>query len=302
MHTETSYLANKPLSAEWQKAGAVKIPQLLTSTGLDACRDFYNWVLANPSSIATQFHKGATDSFYNDAGSAKGYYPHAEALFEACPGLGQTAQALFGSENQNIWFLGYEVFHKSGGAGRHTPFHQDTAFAPFHGKHMVRFWIPFEPVDKAHCLQVVSGSHRGPLFNPNKVLMTNPSNHEAAGIDDTTPFFDSEDALRAMPRVPDILANPEAHEILSWDLALGDVVAFHLGTLHGNAPVDVLHPERNTLILGFIGDDCIYKPLPVEGSADFVNPQAFVGLEEGDHFSLSGSNKRIRLRGAGLAL
>ena len=64
----------------------------------------------------------------------------------------------------------------------------------------------------------------------------------------------------------------------------------------------IYHPERNTLILGFFGDECIYKPLPVEGMGDFVDAAAFSGLKEGDHFSLSGSErggKRIRLQGTG---
>ena len=55
--------------------------------------------------------------------------------------------------------------------------------------------------------------------------------------------------------------------------------------------------------LGFFGDDCIYKPLPVEGMGDFLDPAAFSGLKEGDHFSFSGSeagSKRIRLKGDGI--
>lgn len=283
---------------EWREKGGVKIPQLLNTAELSACREFYDWILANPSPVATQFYESDDNSFYNDVGQADGYYPLAEALFDACPSLRETVQSLFGPDNQNIWFLGYEVFHKKGGAGRHTPFHQDASFSPFHGKHLVRLWIPFERTPKAHCLEVISGSHRGPLFNPNKILMTDPATHAADGVDDTTPCFDSEEDLRAMPRVPDILADPDAYDVLSWDLDPGDAVAFHLATLHGNAPVDARHPERNTLILGFFGDDCNYKPLPVAGMGDFVDPAAFDGLKEGDHFSLSGG-ERIRLQGTG---
>lgn len=283
---------------EWREKGGVKIPQLLDTAELSACREFYDWILANPSPVATQFYESDDNSFYNDVGQADGYYPLAEALFDACPSLRETVQSLFGPDNQNIWFLGYEVFHKKGGAGRHTPFHQDASFSPFHGKNLVRLWISFERTPKAHCLEVISGSHRGPLFNPNKILMTDPATHAADGVDDTTPCFDSEEDLRAMPRVPDILADPDAYDVLSWDLDPGDAVAFHLATLHGNAPVDARHPERNTLILGFFGDGCIYKPLPVAGMGDFVDPAAFDGLKEGDHFSLSGG-ERIRLQGTG---
>ena len=288
---------------EWQKKGAVKIPQLLDPAELSACREFYDWILANPSPVATQFFEGEADAFFNDVGQAAGYYSRAESLFDACPSIRATVQSLFGADNQNIWFLGYEVFHKRAGAGRLTPFHQDASFAPFHGKHLVRFWIPFERTPKSHCLEVIGGSHRGPLFNPNKILMTDPATHAADGVDDTTPCFDKEEELRAMPRLPDILADPEAYDVLSWDLDPGDAVAFHLASLHGNAPVDARHPERNTLILGFFGDDCIYKPLPVEGMGDFLDPAAFSGLKEGDHFSLSGSkagSKRIRLQGSGI--
>ena len=289
---------SESIVTEWREKGGVKIPQLLNTAELSACREFYDWILANPSPVATQFYESDHNSFYNDVGQADGYYPLAEALFDACPSLRETVQSIFGPDNQNIWFLGYEVFHKKGGAGRHTPFHQDASFSPFHGKHLVRLWIPFERTPKAHCLEVISGSHRGPLFNPNKILMTDPATHAADGVDDTTPCFDSEEDLRAMPRVPDILADPDAYDVLSWDLDPGDAVAFHLATLHGNAPVDARHPERNTLILGFFGDDCIYKPLPVAGMGDFVDPAAFDGLKEGDHFSLSGG-ERIRLQGTG---
>ena len=144
---------------EWQEKGAVKIPQLLDPLELSACREFYDWILANPSPIATQFFEGEEDSFFNDVGQAAGYYPRAESLFEACPSIRETVQSLFGADNQNIWFLGYEVFHKLGGAGRHTPFHQDASFAPFHGKHLVRLWIPFERTPKSHCLEAVSYTH-----------------------------------------------------------------------------------------------------------------------------------------------
>ena len=292
-------IVDESLATEWQETGGVKVSQLLSPAELEVCRAFYDWVLVNPSSVARRFNEGKEDSYYNDVGQAKGYRPLVEALFEACPSLLRTAQALFGPENQNIWFAGYEVFHKYGGAGRNTPFHQDAAFAPFSGKHIVRFWIPFEPTKKEYCLQVVSGSHRGPLFNPNKVFFIDPSSPDASNISDTTPMFDSEDELRAMPPLPDILASPEEHDILSWNLDPGDAVAFHLAALHGNAPVDTRHPERNTLILGFMGDDCIYKPLPIEGSAFFADPQAYTGLEEGDHFSLTGATESIRLQGTG---
>ena len=111
------------IATEWQEKGAVMIPQLLDSAELTACREFYDWILANPSPVATQFFEGEADSFFNDVGQAAGYYPRAESLFDACPSIRETVQSLFGADNQNIWFLGYEVFHKRGGAGRHTPFH-----------------------------------------------------------------------------------------------------------------------------------------------------------------------------------
>ena len=48
---------------EWQKKGAVKIPQLLDPAELSACREFYDWILANPSPIATQFFEGERQLF-----------------------------------------------------------------------------------------------------------------------------------------------------------------------------------------------------------------------------------------------
>ena len=112
MKTEVS---TGSLVEEWQEKGAVKIPQLLDPAELSACREFYDWILANPSPIATQFFEGDDDSFFNDVGQAEGYYPLAESLFNACPSLRETVQSLFGPDNQNIWFSWLRGFSQARG-------------------------------------------------------------------------------------------------------------------------------------------------------------------------------------------
>ena len=107
----------KSIVTEWQKKGAVKIPKLLDPAELSACREFYDWVLANPSPIATQFFEGEADSFFNDVGQAAGYLPRAESLFDACPSIRAAVQSLFGVDNRNIWFLRLRGFSQTRGRG-----------------------------------------------------------------------------------------------------------------------------------------------------------------------------------------
>ena len=45
MKTDAS---TESIAAEWQKKGAVKIPQLLGPAELSACREFYDWIWQTP--------------------------------------------------------------------------------------------------------------------------------------------------------------------------------------------------------------------------------------------------------------
>ena len=63
----------------------------------------------------------------------------------------------------------------------------------------------------------------------------------------------------SLPVLPDIEADRDRWEIVSFAVEPGDVVIFHPKVLHGGAPT---HPgtRGRTLTLRFFGEDAVYEP------------------------------------------
>ena len=111
------------------------------------------------------------------------------------------------------------------------------------GEQMVACWITLDPLPKEHCLEFVRGSHHGTLYNGSAF----------ASRDDTAPLYEDS----PLPHLPDIQADRDAWDIVSWDVAPGDLIVFHLGILHGGAGTEP-GMRRRTASLRFIGPDVVY--------------------------------------------
>lgn len=98
-----------------------------------------------------------------------------------------------------------------------TAFHQDLAYFQIAGDQCVVAWIPLDPADLGNGVtQYVRGSHLwGETYAPNVFVSQ-------------TPIASSPEA-----RCPDIEANPDAYEIVSFDVQPGDVIVHHVRTVHG---------------------------------------------------------------------
>jgi ectoine hydroxylase-related dioxygenase (phytanoyl-CoA dioxygenase family) len=127
-------------------------------------------------------------------------------------GIDTTLEALWGLSD--FWYLG-EQFLKQGGSARRTPWHQDTSYLRMMGSQLVACWISLDPFPKKHCLEFVRGSHRGTLYNGSAF----------SADDDTAPLY----RHSPLPRLPDIEADRAEWDIVSWDVAPGDLIFFHLG-------------------------------------------------------------------------
>ena len=156
-------------------------------------------------------------------------------------------------DSENVWFLGEELFIKSGGKAGRSPWHQDTSYMPANGPHLLNIWISFEGIPKENSLEIVRGSHLSTQYDGTSYL--DPS-------DPTAPVW-GEDYF---PRLPDIEAerknDPTSWDVISCDVEPGDALVFHSGSLHGGAPVTPACPTRHTLVLRFFGDKLFYRPLP----------------------------------------
>ena len=251
--------------------GAFKAEGLLSATELDACRRCFDFNLANPGPTALEVYQGTSDEHYNDLGTAKSlevYRPMLEEL-----GFADFLAELWGSEH--VWYFGEEIFVKNGAGVGRTLWHQDTPYFPAEGAHLANIWLSFEPLPARNALEVVRGSHIGPMYDG--AAFMDPA-------DPTRPLWGTGD----LPRLPDIeaerAADPHAWDVLSWDLAPGDAVVLHSGSLHGGAPVDAGCPTRHTLVLRFFGDDLRYRPFPDAKPDYFMDLRAFDvdDLEAGD--------------------
>ncbi len=156
-------------------------------------------------------------------------------------------------DSRNVWFLGEELFIKSGGKTGRSPWHQDTSYIAANGPHLANIWISFEHLPRENALEVVRGSHRGPQYDGTSYM--DPANP-------TRPLWGD----GTFPQLPDIEAdlklNPASWDVLSWSLEPGDALVFHSGTLHGGAPLTPACPVRHTLVMRFFGDKFFYRPLP----------------------------------------
>ncbi len=297
------------LGAEYRENGIVKIPGLLHDEDLAACKKAWDWTRSNPGPYATKFF----GNIYNDLGGGKGAKQVFADLVQTHPIFAKASQKLWGvGEDTNVWFLGPEIFEKLHGPGRtDSPFHQDTAAGPFYGDHFAGFWICFEDhIPAKNSLEVVKGSHKhkpqyqGILYNHNRnfdILPVAPGEV----LDDTSPLYEQAALDGTRPRIPDIMKEREKWDLVSFPLKKGDVVAFHMGLLHGNAPVDAECPKRTTLVLRFFGDQCFYRENPIPEAAvraGMEHPYApEPGVQTGDPLARTRGGKWTHVAGPGLA-
>ena len=135
------------------------------------------------------------------------------------------------------------VLVKEPGTRQRTPWHQDQPYYDVEGQQNVSFWIPVDPVAQKDCLELIAGTHRGPWLMPRSFL-----DHQAKWF--------PEGSLEEMP---DFENHREDYPIVSWDLQPGDVIAFHMLTVHGAPGVSGTN-RRRVFSLRVLGDDMVYAP------------------------------------------
>lgn len=150
---------------------------------------------------------------------------------------------------------GVQIFHdhvlvKEPGTSKKTPWHQDGPYYFVDGSQTLSFWSPLDPVTDA-TLRIVAGSHRW----PKPVLPTRWLKEDA--------FYADEDSYIPVPD-PDA----EGMDVLEWEMAPGDAVAFDFRALHG-ARGNVSDRRRRAFSVRFVGDDARYVERPGPTSPPF---------------------------------
>ena len=195
--------------------------------------------------------------WYTNSEQAVGFWtdyvtwPHVDAYrrvaFESP--LADIARTLM--QSHEVRFFHEHVLVKEPGATERTPWHHDQPYYCVDGDQNVSLWVALDPVPAETSMRFVAGSHRWDRwFVPRKFV------DHAAYAEPGNRF----------ELVPDIDEEVEAgqHELRSFDIEPGDVIAFHYRTLH-DAPGNHLSTRRRAVSFRWLGDDATYaeRPWPV---------------------------------------
>jgi len=129
-----------------------------------------------------------------------------------------------------------------------TPWHHDEPYYCVDGASNVSLWVSLDPVPKAAGVEFIVGSHLwGKRFVPRKFV-------------DHTAFIEGATGFEL---VPDIDAVRDQHEIVSFDVEPGDVIAFHYRTLH-SAPGTAgrTSSRRRAVSFRYLGSDARFASRP----------------------------------------
>ena len=146
---------------------------------------------------------------------------------------------------------------KEPGTRQKTPWHQDQPYYNIDGRQNVSFWIAVDPVARASTLEFIAGSHNGPWLMPRSFM-----DHQAKWFPEGS-----------LTDLPDIEADRAAHPIIGWAVQPGDVIAFHMLSLHAAGGV-ARDARRRVFSVRMLGDDITHAP------RNWVTSPPFPGLAE----------------------
>ena len=204
---------------EFQRDGVVKLTNMFDPQWIEMLGDAMDQSFANPTVNFTR-HTEAPDvpGYYEDFWSWQ-HFAGFERFVRHSPCAPIAAQ-LLGAQSINLvmdnWFV-----CEAGSVSR-PPFHHDISYFDFTGA-MCVLWLPLEPVTKDNGITFVRGSH---LWD--KLFLRTRFADGHLGGDATTEVNGERYDL-----APDIEADPDAYDLVQFDLDVGDCLYFDMRTLHG---------------------------------------------------------------------
>ena len=217
---------------------------------VDPMRAAIDDALAHPGPIAVDTAREdyaptglpETRSFYIEQG-VWNRLPAFERFVRESPALAIGARLLGGSK-VNLFFDQLFVKEPSSDDQR-TPWHQDLPYWPIRGHQVLSVWVPLDPVTlDTGAVQYVRGSHEwGRSFRPSNF---GHRHQQFRGMEGET--------------IPDIDADRDAYDILTWDLEPGDCLVHHGMTVHGAAGNSSPTRRRRAYSVRWTGDDVVWDP------------------------------------------
>ncbi len=146
-------------------------------------------------------------------------------------------------QSQSVRLYHDHMLTKEPGTRQRTPWHQDQPYYNIEGRQNISFWIPVDPVRRHSTLEFIAGSHKGPWLMPRSFM-----DHQAKWFPEGS-----------LADLPDIEAARDDFPILGWAVEPGDVIAFHMLSLHAAGGVDG-DTRRRVFSVRMLGEDITHAP------------------------------------------
>ncbi|KQR55379.1 phytanoyl-CoA dioxygenase family protein [Acidovorax sp. Leaf160] len=237
------------LVEDFARDGAVCLRGLLTPAEVALLRDGIDTNLAAPSPRAKVASRPDDPGrFFEDFCNWQDIPAFGRFIAETPVAL--AAQRLMQSRSVRLYHD--HVLVKEPGTRQRTPWHQDQPYYNIDGMQNVSCWIPVDAVPRASTLEFVAGSHRGPWLMPRSFM-----DHQAKWFPEGS-----------LQDLPDVDGDISAFDIIGWDIAPGDVVCFHMLTLHAAGGFEG-PGRRRVFSVRFVGDDVRHAPRAWKTSPEF---------------------------------
>ena len=233
----------------FQRDGAGCLRRLLNPGLLEVLREGIDWNLGHLSPRAKVASSPDDPGYFVEDFCNWRENPHYRRFIHESP-LAHTAGQLMRSRTARLYHD--HMLTKEPGTRQPTPWHQDQPYYNIEGRQNVSFWIPVDPVSRSSTLEFVAGSHRGPWLMPRSFL------------DSQSQWFPE----GSLADLPDVESRRAELPILGWQLEPGDVVCFHMLTLHAARGVEG-SDRRRVFSVRFLGDDVVHAPRRWTTSPEF---------------------------------
>lgn len=245
---------------KFQEKGAVCLRGLFEQSWLDKLAAGVEKNFADPGPDHTVYTpEGEPGGFYDDYCNWQRIDEYRDFILHSP--AAEIAARLTGSKAARLYHE--HVLVKEPGTKQVTPWHHDLPYYGVDGDQLCSIWLPLDPVPKSACPEFVAGSHAsGVLYYPRLFI-----DHKNYG-----------EGVEGFETIPDVDADRQEHEVLSWDLNLGDCIVFHMRTIHGAPPTTGLKTRRRGFSTRWLGDDARFAVRPWKTSP----PYREVHLNPGD--------------------
>lgn len=229
--------------ATYDRDGVVCLRGLFDGAWIDRLRGAVDRNIAQPGPLVLEYTKEGDPGRYHGDMFMWTWDDDFRAFVFDSPAPAIAARLL---GTTRVHFFYDHLLVKEPGTRERTPFHQDLPYWPVQGWQVCSLWLALDPVTgESGAVEYVKGSHRwGKRFR-------------AQSFTGDDRFFDP-----ALEPIPDIEAERDRHDLLSFDLAPGDCVVHHSLTVHGSPGNRSATTRRRGLATRWTGDDATYDPRP----------------------------------------